>query len=164
MKLRPVILLLSAIALFACAPPSPAPPAAVARPTLRQQLAALPGAVFEGEGELRLRYPGESLFASGAALPLPGGTAMLDPLASLLVAHPGVRGAATVRALTGVSADYDRDLAQKRAELLARYFRNRGIPAERLSLTAEAGDGAPLELILAAGDQPASAVSSSGEK
>ena len=164
MKMRSIILLLLSVSLFACV--APAPPPVVRDPAvLRRQMEALPGAAVGPDETLRVSYPGEVLFAQGAALPLPGGTAVLDPLAALLVSHSEARGRVTVRARTEISAEYDRSLAQKRAELLERYFRNRGIPEGRLSFTTEAGDGPPLELTLETpGDQPPSASSSSPEK
>lgn len=164
MKMRSIILFLLSASLFACAAPAP-PPVARDPAVLRQQMAALPGATVGPDETLTVSYPGEVLFAQGAALPLPGGTDVLDPLAALLVSHSESRGRVTVRAQTGISAEYDQSLAQKRAELLGRYFRNRGIPDGRLSITAEAGDGPPLELTLETpGNQPPSASSSSSEK
>jgi len=122
-----------------------APAQAVA--DLRRAATELPGAEV-GEGEpLTIRYPGEALFSVGAALPLAGGTEVLDPLAAFLTGYPATRWQGTVRAHSGVSADYDQQLGQKRAELLGRYFSRRGIGADRLSLTAESGDGPVFELV-----------------
>lgn len=159
MKLRPAILLLLTATLFACAAPPPPPPPEAKRPPLGELLAGLPGAeVTDGEAPV-ISYPGESLFAAGAALPLPGGTAVLDPLAELLLTYPEVRGSGAVRAATDVSPDYDRRLAEKRAELLGLYLENRGLGG-RLPLTPAAGDGAPLEIVLETGAQESAASSS----
>lgn len=159
------ILLPLLLALASCAAPSrpPAPPATADPAVLRQQLLDLPGASFDPEKVLTVFYPGETLFAEGAALPLPGGTAVLDPLAALILATPGVQAVAIVRAHTEISAAYDQALAQKRGELLERFFRNRGVTGERLKLIVEAAEGPPLELALAPAVQP-SASSSSEEK
>lgn len=121
-------------------PPSPA--------ELRASAGRLPGVEIAAGEPLTLRYPGQVLFSEGAALPLAGGVEMLDPLAAWLAAAGQSRWRGTVRAVTGVSPEYDRQLAEKRAELLGRYFANRGIPAERLKLQAEGGAGAPFELEL----------------
>jgi len=171
MSLRLILLLLSlSLSLPACAPP-PAPPQVPAAPVLdvaalRLEAGALPGVVIGAGEPLRLEYPGEILFAAGAALPLPGGTALLDPLAEFLLTHPEVSWTGTLRAETGISPEYDAALAEKRRELLERYFRNKGIAAERLKLSATAGAGAPFELVLLAPAQSmaTSPASSSGVK
>ena len=141
--------------LWGCAggTPPPAPVVEAEAPTpsaaeLRASAALLPGVEIDpGEG-LTLRYPGERLFSAGAALPLAGGVEMLEPLADWLVASGRARWRGTVRAATDVSPEYVRQLAQARAELLGRYFANRGISGDKLALTAEGGAGAPFELEL----------------
>lgn len=172
MNLSPLLFLLPLLPLWlsACAAP-PAPPVTAAPPALdaaalRRESATLPGAVAAVGEPLRLSYPGEALFAAGAALPLPGGTALLDPLADFLLSHPEALWTGTVRAAAGVSPEYDAALAQKRQELLERFFRNKGIAAERLQLAVATGEGAPLELVLATGTQSraASLFSSAGAK
>lgn len=134
--------------LWGCTPqtggPPPASPVDPAR--LRQELTALPGARI-GEGNPpTLSYPGEVLFAEGSAIPLAGGTALLDPLASFLAAQPQMRWRATVRARTAEGAEHGRVLAEKRGEMLMRYMSARGVPRERIDLITEGGGGAPLEL------------------
>lgn len=130
---------------------------------LRSRLTLLPGAEVSAGNPPVVRYPGDSLFASGAALPLPGGTAVLDPLAEILASVPHLRWRGTVRAETEISREYDHALAEKRAELLARYFAGRGIAPEQLSLIPEGAAGAPLELVPEL-DQPASSANSSRGK
>lgn len=132
---------------------APAPVVEAETPTpsaaeLRASAAPLPGVEMAPGEKLILRYPGESLFSAGAALPLAGGVEMLEPLADWLAASGRARWRGTVRAATGVSPEYDRQLAQARAELLGRYFANRGIAGEKLELTAAGGAGAPFELEL----------------
>lgn len=134
--------------------PPPAPvveaetPPTLSAAALRASAAPLPGVEIDPGEKLILRYPGERLFSAGAALPLAGGVEMLEPLADWLAASGRARWRGTVRAATDVSPEYDRQLAQARAELLGRYFANRGISGEKLALTAEGGTGAPLELEL----------------
>ena len=118
----------------------------------------LPGAVMSADS-LLVSYPGDSLFASGAVLPLPGGMAVIDPLVELLLQNKTFQGAGTVRS-SGHSAEYDRLLATKRLEILARIFQNRGLPQDRLQWVAEVGTGAPFELQL----QLISSDTSAGEK
>lgn len=147
MRCSAVVLLVS-LSLFGCAPAAPpttAPPP-VDTAGLHREMAKLPGARV-GEGEPAVAsYPGEALFGEGAAVPLPGGTALLDPLASFMAAHPDLRWQVTVRAHTGEGGEHDRALAAKRAELLTRYLEAKGVAASRLDLVAEAGEGPPLEL------------------
>jgi hypothetical protein len=127
-------------------PAAVAPNAGAAVPDLRLAAAALPGAEVGGAEPLTIRYPGQTLFTTGAVLPLAGGTWMLDPLAVFLAEAGASRWQGTVRAVTGVSAEYDLALAQKRAELLSRYFSRRGIGPDRLTLRAEAASGPAFEL------------------
>jgi hypothetical protein len=136
-------ILLIPLFLLACTAPGP-PPLTIA--DLRAQLASLPGAEIGTGPELTLSYPGEALFASGAALPFPGGTELLNPLTEVMTTFPAVRWTGTVRAHGGVSPKDDQALAEKRTELLQRFFARRGIAGERLLLTATAADGAPLQL------------------
>lgn len=133
------------------APPAPVVETEAPTPSaaeLRASAAPLPGGEVDPGERLILRYPGERLFNAGAALPLAGGVEMLDPLAEWLAASGRARWRGTVRAATDVSPEYDRQLAQARAELLGRYFANRGISGDKLELMAEGGTGAPLELEL----------------
>ncbi len=135
-------ILLLPLFLLACAAPGPPPTIA----DLRTQIASLPGAEIGAGPELALSYPGESLFASGAALPFPGGTELLNPLADLMAAFPAVHWTGIVRAHGNITPKDDQALAEKRLELLKRFFARRGIAGERLVLTAVAADGAPLQL------------------
>jgi hypothetical protein len=161
--MRPLLaLLLLPLVLLACVPAPPPAPELPAPVLLRREMAVLPGAVVGTGDPPRLSYPGDRLFAAGAALPLAGGSELLEPLAALLAAHPELRWQGTVRAATGGGAGYDAVLAAKRLELLQRFFRNRGFDGERLTLTAETAAGPPFEL--AAVQPPASAATSAAEK
>jgi outer membrane protein OmpA-like peptidoglycan-associated protein len=151
-SLIPLFLLLFCVGCQIVAPPSlvktPAPESSW-NEKLRQQAATLPIARVTISAEsLTIAYPQESLFATGAVLPLAGGAEALDPLAALLRSYPEASWDARVRAATGNGADYDLTLAQKRQELLQRYLRNAGVAAARVIWQADSGDGIPLELIL----------------
>ncbi len=112
---------------------------------LRNAAVALPGAEVGADEPLTIRYPGQVIFSKGAALPL-AGVGVLDPLVAFLVGHSASRWQGTVRAASGVSPEYDQQLAQKRAELLGRYFESRGLSADRLTLKAASGSGPAFEL------------------
>lgn len=157
--------------LTACLPQKPAPPApdpaaqqAERLNRLEQRLPALSGASVSRNGALRIAYHDGDLFAPGSALPFPGGREMLDPLSDLLLSMPDGGWQGTVRSSGGVNAAYDLELAQKRAELLARYFRARGLPEGVPALRAEAASGAMLELTVQLPAAPASPATSAGEK
>jgi outer membrane protein OmpA-like peptidoglycan-associated protein len=151
---RTICLLILVTLLAACAAPTPQPPAAEApasmavQEDLAAEMAQLPGISVVAEGPLRGAFPGATLFAAGAVLPLPGGMEMLEPLAEFLRRHPDTRWTMQVRAATEFSTDYDRSLAQTRAELLLRYFTRKGLDMQRFEFTAEAGEGATLGLRL----------------
>lgn len=141
----------------ACVPPaSVAPPASgsgtapsVTAGRFAALLAALPGAVVAQQGDLlTIRYPDQVLFATGAALPFPGGRELLDPLSDLLLSLPDGAWQGTVRVAPGTSFGQEQLLADKRVELLARYFNRRGLPQGVPGLHGEVADGAPLELRL----------------
>ncbi len=156
MKLKSLKICCLAMLLFlsACAVPSEKPPE-----LSRQAVAdALPGAVVSEDG-LTISYPGNSLFAEGSVLPLPGGMAVLEPLANLLNINRQFKVLVAVRS-SGHAEEYDKVLATKRMQLLETIFINRGLEEARLQMRALTGAGAPLELVL----QPLSAESSSGEK
>lgn len=154
----------------ACAPlssaPSKAPAGKTAQAALEErfaaQLAALPGAVVERqETTLTIRYPDQVLFADGAALPFPGGRELLDPLSELLLL-PAAPWQGTVRVAPGSAFGQEAALADKRVELLTRYFARRGLPAGVPALRGEVAAGAPFELSLQAA--PVTPASSAAEK
>jgi len=159
LRVAPLLLFLALCSCVPGAPPSPP----LDLPALSAAAAALPGVRIDSVDPLSLSYPDEVLFARGAALPLPGGPALLDPLASLLAAHPRGRWNGTVRSAGGVSPDYDLALAEKRRELLERYLRLRGVPADLVTLAAVAAEGPPLELWLQT-DQGMNSATSTGVK
>jgi len=115
---------------------------------LLEQLAALPGARVDVEEPLRFSYPEQTMFAAAAVLPLPGGLAMLDPLAAFLRRNPGLNWRVDVRVTTAHGSDYDQNLAEKRSELLATYLLSREVALADLNFHPEAGSGQPLEFTL----------------
>jgi len=151
---RSLIPLLLLLLCGGCQTLSPPPPPPVEKPLswvekLQQQAAALPAAqVTAADGSLSIVYPQESLFSTGAVLPLAGGAEALDPLSALLRAYPQALWDGKVRAATPHGAEYDLALAQKRSELLQRYLRQGGVADDRISWQASSGDGIPLELTL----------------
>ncbi len=116
--------------------------------TLLEQLAALPGARVDAEEPLRFSYPEQTMFAAGAVLPLPGGPALLDPLAAFFQRNPGLSWRVDVRVATAHGSDYDQNLAEKRSELLATYLLSKEVALAELSFHPEAGPGQPLEFTL----------------
>lgn len=145
LRAAPLLLLL---VLCSCVPGAPPAPPLLDIPALSAAATTLPGVRIDSVDPLSLSYPDEVLFARGAALPLPGGPALLDPLARLLAAHPQGHWQGTVRSAGAVSPDYDLALAEKRRELLERYLRLRGVPDDLVTLSAVAAEGPPLELRL----------------
>lgn len=151
-----IFVLLFLVLLSACAVQKESPE--IIKQQAEGGLLALPKALVSAD-ETRISYPGESLFAPGAVLPLPGGIDVIGPLVDFFVQNPKLTAVATVRS-SGNGNDYDRRIAEKRAELLEKIFRNRGVTEARLRFSAVAADGAPLELELSYGKR----VSSAGEK
>ena len=149
------LFLLLCVGCQTASPPTPPPLVAAPAPVLtwneklQQEATTLPVAqVSTATGSLTIAYPQESLFSTGAILPLAGGAEALDPLAALLRAYPQASWDARVRAATANGAAYDLTLAQKRSELLQRYLRHAGVADERITWQASSGDGIPLELTL----------------
>ena len=137
-------LLLATCLLTGCVAATAPTVAPVSTELLQQQLLKLPGAVVDLQS-LTVSYQGETLFASGAALPFPGGMELLDPLMSWMLQDERISGIARVRS-SGELSSYNRILASKRLELLERLFRNRGVTPDRLQLLVDESAGAPLEI------------------
>jgi len=114
---------------------------------------ALPGATLATvEGRPALYYAGETLFAQGAVLPLPGGGALLDPLAEAMRSTPGGRWQVKVAAHSGEGPAYDQRLAAKRGELLMIYLTRRGVERERLEVVVDLAAEAPVTLVFQPSD------------
>ena len=139
------IWLIGLIGLGACSPPPP--PAAIPpseRDVVRERLLQLPGGALTEEGaRLVLAYGDEVLFASGAVLPLPGGVALLDPLAQALRELEG-DWRLVVRADTADPPAYAQRLAEGRMRVLRRFLTQRGLAETRYLLEPGADAGPAL--------------------
>ena len=78
---------------------------------------------------LQVKYPGESLYRSGAAFPIQDGLTCLQALAGWLKTIPGTQLLFTVSGEEGHEFDA-LALAAKRQELLQRYFKRQGVNVE----------------------------------
>ncbi len=115
--------------LFACAAPQQAvettePPAAVVAPAVT--IADLPCAEIRNAEALTITYTSESLYQSGAALPKMEGLACLEVLADWLQTVPDRAWQINVGGEEGYGFDPHK-LAEKRQELLERFFQRKGI-------------------------------------
>ncbi len=147
--MRNFCLLLICLLLSACAPGAstnvpPIEEVGMSRQMLRAEFAKIPGAQI-AEGSLLVSFPVGTLFATGSALPMPGGIEPLDAL-STLMKQSGLSWSLIVRAASGEGDLYDSELAATRAKVLKTYFKNAGLNLKKLSITARAESGAPLEL------------------
>lgn len=133
--------------LSACAASGPQP-VKFDRELLLVQLTTLPGVQITADRPVQFSYPAQSMFGTGAVLPLPGGVRLLDPLASFFQRNPGLSWRVDVQVQTEYGIDYDQSLAEKRSELLASYLLSKGVPLEDLTFHPEAADGPPLVFTL----------------
>ena len=116
--------------------------------TVLSQLEQLPGVQLETVEPVQFSYPAQTLFGAGAVLPLPGGTAILDPLAVFFQRNPGLKWRVSVQVQTAYGTTYDQHLAEKRSELLATYLLSKGVSLEDLQFHPEAAAGQPLVFTL----------------
>ena len=111
---------------------------------LQAQLERLPGARVSSLEPLRFSYPDQTMFGAGAVLPLPGGTALLDPLADFIRRNPSLDWRVDLQVETAYGTAYDQNLAEKRSELLATYLLSKGASLQKLHFHPEAAAGPPL--------------------
>ena len=154
--MRNFCLLLICFLLAACAPASSQAPiieeAGMSRQELRTELAKIAGAQITEGDSLVVSFPTGTLFATGSALPMPGGIDPLDALATVMK-QSGLSWSLKVRAASGEGELYDSELAAIRAKILRTYFKNSGLNTQLISIIALAEPGAPLELKpISAGD------------
>lgn len=145
------LMTLGVLFLVGCAQMAPAPqePEVVDMQQLQARLAQLPGAeMVAGEEPLKVRYPAGSLFTVDSVLPLPGGVGLLSPLADVLKDYPDLQWQVGVSAATERGDDFNRSLAQKRLELVRRYFNKRGLDASGDNFSVDLAAEAPLILSL----------------
>lgn len=147
------------INLSACAPPSGTPlvPATVATkagasatPVLPKRLSELPCALVEAGPPLVIRYAADSLYRPAAVLPTETGLSCLEALAVWLKSAAGDPWQATVSGEEGYEFA-PQALAEKRRELLERFFVRRGIAAQDWSWQTGSEPGVQLALRRATG-------------
>ncbi len=125
-------------------PPSPRTTPAPAAITARQP-GDLPCAVVEAGVSPVIRYAADSLYRPAAVLPTETGLACLETLAVWLKAGSAERWQATVAGEDGHGFT-PAALAEKRRELLERFFVRKGIAAQDWDWQTTAQPGAQLEL------------------
>lgn len=150
------------INLSACAPPpgTPLTPATVATktgpagasatPVLPKRLSERPCALVEAGPPLVIRYAADSLYRPAAVLPTEAGLSCLEDLAVWLKSVAGDQWQATVSAEEGYGFA-PQALAEKRRELLERFFVRRGLAAQSWAWQIGSEPGAQLELRHATG-------------
>jgi len=140
--------------LCSCAPVADrtqvAPVPSISVDELAARAQALPGAQVGINGDLQIRYPGETLFSAGSILPLARGEELLEPLADFLKSTEDRPWQVRVHAATALGEAYDQRLADKRLELLQRYLQRRGVAVDGFDWQSSAGSDAPLVVRLPA--------------
>lgn len=109
------------------------------------EVTALPCAETGAAEDLRISYPGLSLYRSGAALPTGEGLTCLDALSGWLKAVSGAPLLITVSGEEGHPFN-GLSLAAKRQELLQRYFERQGLDPGAWQWATESGSGFQLQI------------------
>lgn len=112
---------------------------------------ALPCAEVAKTNGVTIRYPGESIYSNGAALPREEGLACLDALTDWLKNEPQSRWQVTLAGEEGLGFD-PQALAGKRQELLQRFFTRKGVELQTEEWQTTAEQGVQLQLLLVAND------------
>lgn len=133
--------------LCACAPPAGETPI---KPAAAVQTADLPCASVEQGPPLLVRYAADSLYRPAAVLPTEAGLACLEALSGWLKAARGERWQATVSGEGGYGFEAQA-IAEKRRELLERFFLRQGIATQGWDWQIAPQPGAQLELRQATG-------------
>lgn len=112
---------------------------------LSMQIAELPCAVINSSDSVTIRYPAETLYRNGAALPKEEGLACLEVLSDWL------KGVSQSRWQVTVSGEVDHGfeplaLAAKRQELLQRFFARKGLELKDWQWQTAAGQDDQLQL------------------
>lgn len=132
----------------ATSPPRTAPPAQPPPQAVRS--AELPCATVETGPPQTIRYAADSLYQPAAVLPTEAGLACLEALAGWLKGGHNERWQANVSGEDGYGFA-PQALAEKRRELLVRFFSRRGIAAQDWDWQAGGQSGVQLELRRATG-------------
>lgn len=135
--------------LCACAAQTGAPttattPAVAKAPAI--QLADLPCAEINSTDSITIRYPVETIYRNGAALPKEEGLACLEVLSDWLKGVSQSRWQVTVSGEAGHGFD-PLALAAKRQELLQRFFARKGLELKNWQWQTVAGQGEQLQLL-----------------
>jgi len=151
------------INLSACAPPSDTPPTPVTAATKAnpavvsaktvlpaKRLSELPCALVESGPPQVIHYAAGSLYPPTAVLPSEAGLSCLEALAGWLKSGSGERWQVTVSGEEG-SVFAAQALAEKRRELLERFFVRRGLAVQSWDWQYRTEPGAQLELRRATG-------------
>jgi hypothetical protein len=134
------------IFLTACsAPGGPATPTTAPETTPQKIVSELSAAEVTAGPPQTISYPLASLYRSGAALPDADGLNALEELAQWLNRSPESRWQGEMAVVDG-DEEQSLALANKRIELLQRFFARQGLSPEQLTWKAEATTGPELEL------------------
>lgn len=132
--------------LTACsAPGGPATPTTAPDTTPQKVASELSAAEITAGPPQTISYPPASLYRSGAALPDDDGLKALEELAQWLNRSPESRWQGQLAVADG-DKEQSLALANKRIELLQRFFARQGLSLEQLNWKAEAIPGPDLEL------------------
>ena len=110
------------------------------------QVANLTCAEVTSSGFIEIRYPTETIYRSGAALPKEEGLACLEVLSGWLKSTPQRRWQVTVSGEAGHGFD-PLALAGKRQELLQRFFARKGVDMQDWQWQVVAGQGEQLQML-----------------
>lgn len=134
--------------------PSTVAPTEVVAPAEKSPTIAVPdlpcAEVVKTDG-VTIRYPGETIYGNGAALPREEGLVCLNVLTDWLKSVPQSRWQVTLAGEEGSGFD-PKALGGKRKELLQRFFTRKGIESQTEEWQATAEQGVQLQLRLLANE------------
>ena len=110
------------------------------------QVAKLPCAEVGSTDSVMIRYPAETIYRNGAALPKEAGLACLEVLADWLKSTSQSRWQVTVAGEDGHGFD-PLELAGKRQELLQRFFARKGLELKDWQWQTVAGQSEQLQFL-----------------
>ncbi len=119
-------------------------PAVAKEPSV--QVADLPCAEIDSTDSVTIRYPTETIYRNGAALPKEEGLACLEVLSDWLKSVSQSRWQVTVSGEAGHGFD-PLALAAKRQELLQRFFARKGLELKDWQWQTAVGQGEQLQLL-----------------
>lgn len=125
----------------------PSSPGAKAAPSI--EVPVLPCAEVVRTDAVTIRYEGEKIYHGGSVLPSDEGLVCLEALADWLKGAPQSRWQVTSAGEADLGFD-PQALADKRQELLQRFFARRGLQEQTMEWLTLAGQGPQLQLRLVA--------------